>query len=257
MAKKKRGPTGGPEGGPEEKAKRKKRSPPASTSRWLWEWAKSIAVAVVLFLVIRTFVVESFKISSGSMETTLLVGDLLLVNKAVYGAEVPLTGVHLPAFDDPDRGDIVVLEPPFTGWEAPYVKRVVGIPGDRVAMRAGVFYLNGAPQTEDYVQHVLPGDDYYNRQFEWQRGHLAPEVQADAYKPTRDSWGPLIVPEGHYFVMGDNRDNSEDSRYWGFVERAAIKGTPFIIYYSFDLNKLRPAPWLTEVRWSRIGDLIR
>ncbi len=227
-----------------------------STGRWLWEWVKSISVAILLFLVIRTFAVEAFKIPTGSMEKTLLVGDFLLVNKAVYGAQVPFTEVRLPAFDQPDRGDVVVFEFPLDRSKN-YVKRVVGLPGDRVAMRRGRVYVNGVQQDEGYVQHTQPGGDYYDPQFEWQRNYIAPEVDRETYRPTRDDWGPIVVPEASFFVMGDNRDNSQDSRYWGFVDRSLIKGRPLVIYYSFDRSKLRPLPWLTEVRWNRVGNLVR
>jgi signal peptidase I len=226
------------------------------TGRWLWEWVKSISVAILLFLVIRTFAVEAFKIPTGSMERTLLVGDFLLVNKAVYGAQVPFTGVHLPAIENPERGDIVVFAYPLDQSKN-YVKRVVGLPGDRVAMRDGQLYVNGERVEEDYVQHTQPGTDYYDPSFEWQKDYLAPEVDASTYRPTRDDWGPILVPAGQYFALGDNRDNSQDSRYWGFVDRSLIKGRPLFIYYSFDRSKLRPLPWLTEVRWNRVGDLVR
>jgi signal peptidase I len=229
----------------------------AGTGRWLWEWIKSISVAILIFLVLRTFVVESFRISSGSMESTLFAGDLLLVNKAVYGAEVPFTGIHVPGFESPQRGDVVVLEPPFEGWEAPYVKRIVGVPGDEIAMRHGNVYVNGERQPEDYVQRVAANRDIYDPMFEWQRAYLAAGVDAVSYRLSRDHWGPLRVPPGKYFVMGDNRDNSEDSRHWGFVPRALIKGRPLIIYYSFEYEKLRPFPWLTDVRWRRIGNRVR
>ncbi len=225
-------------------------------TRWLREWAKSIAIAVLLFLVIRTFIVEAFKIPTGSMENTLLVGDWLLVNKAVYGAKVPFTGLHVPAFDEPERGDIVVFRYPLNPSES-YVKRVVGVSGDRIAMRDGVVFVNGEPERRDYIRHIQPETDYYDPQFEWQRSHLAPDVDATAYRPTRDNFGPIIVPEGNFFVMGDNRDNSLDSRYWGFVERDLIKGQPLFIYYSYDAEKLRPLPWLTEIRWGRLGHLVR
>lgn len=241
---------------PRPRQEEEKRQAPQSMGRWLWDWAKSIAVAILLFLVIRTFVVEAFKIPTGSMENTLLVGDWLLVNKAVYGTEVPFTGIRLPAFENPERGDIVVFKYPLDESQS-YVKRVVGTPRDRVAMRRGELYVNGVRQAEAYVQHLQPDGDYYDRQFEWQRRFLAPEVDVDTYRPTRDDWGPIVVPEEKYFVMGDNRDNSQDSRYWGFVDRGLIKGQPLFIYYSYDANKLRPLPWLTEVRWGRIGDLVR
>jgi signal peptidase I len=233
-----------------------KRAHPQSTGRWLWEWIKSISVAILLFLVIRTFVVEAFKIPTGSMEETLLVGDFLLVNKAVYGAQVPFTHIRLPAFDTPERGDVVVFEYPLDTSKN-YVKRVIGLPGDKVAMSGGNLYVNDVLQDEDYVQHTQPNGDYYDPSFEWQRDYLEPDVDVATYRPTRDDWGPVVVPPDRYFVMGDNRDNSQDSRYWGFVDRTLIKGRPLIIYYSFDRSKLRPIPWLTEVRWGRVGNRIQ
>ncbi len=238
------------------RASEEERGVAQSTGRWLWEWVKSISVAILLFLVIRTFAVEAFKIPTGSMERTLLVGDFLLVNKAVYGAQVPFTGVRLPAFDDPERGDVVVFEYPLDPSKS-YVKRVVGLPGDTVAMSGGDLYVNGFQENEIYVQHTQPDGDYYDSQFEWQRKYLAPKANLRSYRPTRDEWGPIIVPDGKYFVMGDNRDNSQDSRYWGFVDRELIKGRPLFIYYSFDRSKLRPLPWITEVRWDRVGNLVR
>jgi signal peptidase I len=236
--------------------KEPKRSQPQSTGRWLWEWVKSISVAILLFLVIRTFIVEAFKIPTGSMEKTLLVGDFLLVNKAVYGAQLPFTNIRLPALDTPERGDVVVFEYPLDTSKN-YVKRVVGLPGDKVAMREGELYVNGVRQEEDYVQHTQPNGDYYDPSFEWQRDYVATGVDGATYRPTRDDWGPIVVPPDRFFVMGDNRDNSQDSRYWGFVDRDLIKGRPLIIYYSFDRSKLRPLPWLTEVRWGRVGDRVR
>jgi signal peptidase I len=233
----------------------KRRAASESTGRWLWEWVKSISVAILLFLIIRTFAIEAFKIPTGSMESTLLIGDFLLVNKAVYGAQVPFTGMRLPAFDDPERGDVVVFEYPLDPSKN-YVKRVVGLPGDTVAMRRGDLYVNKERQDESYVQHTQPGGDYWDPSFVWQKDYLASDVDRGTYRATRDDWGPIVVPDGKYFVMGDNRDNSQDSRYWGFVDRTLIKGRPLVIYYSFDRSTLRPLPWLTEVRWGRVGDLV-
>ncbi|NIR44125.1 MAG: signal peptidase I [Gemmatimonadetes bacterium] len=233
----------------------RRRAQTQNTGRWLWEWVKSISVAILLFLIIRTFVVEAFKIPTGSMEDTLLVGDFLLVNKAVYGAQVPFTGIRLPAFDTPERGDVIVFEYPLDRSKN-YVKRVVGLPGDTVEMRNGELYVNSNIQVESYVQHTQPNGDYYDPSFEWQRDFLPEKARRNGYRPTRDDWGPIIVPPDRYFVMGDNRDNSQDSRYWGFVDRSLIKGRPLIIYYSFDRSKLRPLPWLTEVRWDRVGNRV-
>jgi signal peptidase I len=233
---------------------RGQRSAVLSAGRWAWEWTKSILIAFVLFLVIRTFLVEAFRIPTGSMENTLLVGDFLLVNKAVYGAQVPGTGVQLPAFEQPRRGDIVVFIPPHEPNKN-YVKRLVGLPGDTLRMEGKVLFLNGEPQQEPFAQHSDPGDIFVPGMY-WQREFLAGGAEPADYRPTRDNWGPIAVPEGHYFVLGDNRDDSEDSRYWGFVRAAAVKGQPLFVYYSFNPRTLRPFPWLTEIRWARIGGTI-
>lgn len=226
----------------------------AAVGRWLWEWTKSILVAFLLFFLIRTFVVEAFRIPTGSMENTLLVGDFLLVNKAVYGAEIPGTDVDLPSFGEPRRGDVIVFLPPHEP-DKNYVKRLVGVSGDTLQMRDKILFLNGAPQPEPYVRHSDSGglDDLFVPSMLWQRRHLAPGVRRSTYRPTRDNWGPIVVPGGHYFVLGDNRDDSEDSRYWGFVDKDAVKGQPLFIYYSFDPRSMAPFPWLSEIRWGRIG----
>lgn len=232
-----------------------------SVGRWLWEWTKSIAVAFVLFLLVRTFVVEAFQIPTGSMENTLLVGDFLLVNKMVYGAEIPGTDVRLPALDEPARGDIVVFEPPPAAGQRPhtnYVKRIVGIPGDTLYMANGVLYRNGEKVREPYVRHTRSFEDPHDAKFDWQRRYLVEDGRrAQEYRPTRDNWGPIVVADGSYFAMGDNRDNSEDSRYWGFVPADAIRGRPLIIYFSYDRGKMAPFPWLTEIRWGRLLNTIR
>ena len=229
--------------------------------RWVWEWTKSILVAFVLFLVVRAFVVEAFQIPTASMEGTLLVGDFLLVNKMVYGAEIPGTRARFPALDRPDRGDIVVFEPPPSAGQPErtnYVKRIVGVPGDTLQMRDGLLYHDGKRAEEPYALHSRPFEDPYSPQFRWQRTYLVRDGRdRSEYRPTRDNWGPIAVPEDRYFVMGDNRDNSEDSRYWGFVPADAIKGRPLIIYYSYDRERLVPFPWLTEIRWDRLFNLIR
>lgn len=233
----------------------------ASVGRWMWEWTKSIAVAFALFLLVRTFVVEAFQIPTGSMENTLLVGDFLLVNKMVYGAEIPGTDVRLPSFTPPDHGDIVVFEPPPRAQQAAhtnYVKRVVGLPDDTLQMIDGVLYRNGSEVVEPYVKHSRPYEDPRSPQFDWQRSYLIGDGRmANDYRPTRDNWGPITVPPDSYFVMGDNRDNSEDSRYWGFVPIESVKGRPLVIYFSYERDKLVPFPWLTEIRWGRLLDPIR
>jgi signal peptidase I len=225
-----------------------------SVGRWTWEWVKSLGIALLLFLVVRTFVVEAFRIPTGSMENTLLIGDFLLVNKAVYGAQVPGTAVRLPALGEPAHGAVVVFAPPHEPAKN-YVKRVVGLPGDTVAMRDKVLFLNGMPVVEPHAQHADPLDTYAPA-MRWQGDYLANPTHRTRYRPSRDNWGPLIVPADGYFVLGDNRDDSEDSRYWGFVDQEAIKGKPLFVYYSFNPRTLRQAPWLTEIRWDRIGGAI-
>jgi len=227
--------------------------PRRSMGRQTWEWIKSLAIALVIWFVLRTLLVEAFRIPSSSMERTLLVGDFLFVNKALYGAEVPLIHSRLPAFREPRRGDIVVFDSQ-TEDGVKVVKRLVGMPGDTLQMKKAVLWRNGVAQREPYVEHVDSLEDTTDPEMrEHQVDYLLPIVDRNTYHPTRDNWGPLVVPPGHYFVMGDNRDNSYDSRYWGFVPRNAIRGRPLFIYYSFDHDSWRALPFISAIRWSRIG----
>jgi signal peptidase I len=219
-----------------------------STGRWAWEWIKSLLIALGLFLIMRTFLVEAFRIPTGSMENTLLVGDFLLVNKAAFGTRIPGTGARMPALSEPRRGDVIVFVPPHDGGKN-FVKRLVGLPGDTLEMLGGTLYLNGRPQDEPYTRHSDPRDSYSSSMM-WQCEYT---FRTGDCRPTRDTWGPVVVPAGRFFTLGDNRDDSEDSRYWGFVERTAIKGRPFRIYYSFDPRSPDALPWLTGIRWERIG----
>jgi signal peptidase I len=205
----------------------------AGGGRWWRDWLRILPAALVLFLAVRTFVVEAYRIPSGSMEGTLLPGDFLLVNKWVYGAEVPFTGMRLPPARAPRHNDIIVFDWPVDRTKA-FVKRLVGLPGDTVAMRDGLLLRNGRPQREPFVS-----------------GRGSP---VDA---VRDSWGPLVVPAGHFFVLGDNRAKSLDSRYWGFVPDRLLRGTPWLLYYSFVPDSSTAAPWLTRIRWDRIGNTVR
>ena len=231
--------------------------------RLIWDWTRSLFFALILFLVVRTFLVEAFKIPTSSMEGTLLVGDFLLVNKAVYGAEVPLLGMKFPAWKEPRRGDVVVFNPPHDPLKN-YVKRVVGVPGDTLEMRGKALLVNGVEMPEAYVRHVdRSGADAIHPNMTWQRNHLLASAtgrfrpRSDDYRPSRDNWGPIAVPQSSFFVLGDNRDNSEDSRYWGFVSRDAIRGQPWIVYFSFDATSDGGPPWIRAVRWDRVGGRIR
>ena len=221
----------------------------------MWEWTKSIFIALVLFLFVRTFMIEAFQIPTSSMENTLLVGDFLLVNKMVYGAEIPGTDLELPAFNKPSRADVIVFEPPNSAEQPPntnYVKRIVGVPGDTLFMRRSTLHVNGTSIDEPYAQMARYLGGGPNSNFSWQEEHLTGEARGQGYQPNRDNWGPIVVPPNNYFVMGDNRANSEDSRYWGFVPEDAIKGRPLVVYYSYDRRSSGTLPWITQIRWDRV-----
>jgi signal peptidase I len=223
---------------------------------FLWEWTKIFWISVALFLVLRTFIVEAFKIPSGSMEHTLLVGDFLLVNKLAYGAEIPFTHKRLPAMREPGRGDVIVFKAPDDDSRT-LVKRLVGMPGDTLEMKDGALLLNGVRLTERYAQHTAPEVDRVEESFRWQREFVIKSGATIGYYPSRNNWGPILIPSKKYFVLGDNRDNSSDSRYWGFVSDSLVKGTPFVIYYSYAPDSSQSFAWLTRVRWNRLGDLVK
>lgn len=222
--------------------------------RGIGDWTRSIALALVLFLGVRTFLVEAFKIPTSSMENTLLAGDFLLVNKAVYGAQIPATALRFMALREPKHGDVVVFNPPHD-LERNYVKRLVGLPRDTLEMRDKQLYVNGELLYEPYVRHEEGVSDSVHPDMRWQHSHLIASTR-HKYRPTRDNWGPLVVPSGQYFVLGDNRENSEDSRYWGFVERDQIRGQPWLVYYSFVPSSTVSFSGLRSVRWARLGTLI-
>lgn len=231
------------------RAKRKQRQ--AEDPNSLAEWSKSIAIAVALFLILRTFLVQTFVITSGSMEQTLLVGDMLLVNRVAIGSHIPGTRIRIPGYATPQRGDVLVFDPPHEP-DLMLIKRLIGVPGDTLEMRDRVLYLNGVAQDEPYVIHDGPGDDVDPRMV-WQRRHLVGDADPRAYTPTRDNWGPIVVPEDRYFMLGDNREHSLDSRYWGLLEGWRLEGRAVFTYYSYNKDSFRPFPALREVRWGRIG----
>ncbi|MFI5248348.1 MAG: signal peptidase I [Gemmatimonadales bacterium] len=225
--------------------------------RMFRDWAQSFVIALALFFVLRAFFIEGIRIASGSMEQTLLVGDFLLLNKLAYGAEVPFTAHRLPALEHPQRRDVILFRPP-ADPRTYYIKRVVGLPGDTVAMKDGVLSVDGEPQAEPYVVHLHPSSDQVDVKFRWQRQFLVRSAAAAArsYDPTSNNWGPLVVPERSYFVLGDNRDNSFDSRHWGFVPASSIEGRPIFVYYSYAPDSASRLPQLTRVRWHRIGERV-
>lgn len=203
-------------------------APPAKSK--LRENIEAIVIAVILALFIRTFIVQAFKIPSGSMQPTLAIGDHILVNKFIYGVKLPFTGATLIPFKDPARGDIIVFRYP-EDPDKDFIKRLVALPGDTVEIKNKRVYVNHVPVTDDVGVHSDP------------------HVISGRINP-RDNFGPVTVPEGSYFVLGDNRDNSYDSRFWGFVKNRAVLGKAFIIYWSWDKTRF-------GVRWGRIGDLLK
>ena len=203
----------------------------------LREYTEAIIIALVLAFFIRTFVIQAFKIPSGSMLPTLKIGDHLLVNKFIYGVKVPFSGKVLIPFKKPKSSDIIVFKFP-RNPKLDYIKRVIAVSGDTVQGRDKVLYVNNKPF-----------DDKHGT-------HLDNAVIRAAIGP-RDNFGPIKVPEGKVFVMGDNRDNSFDSRFWGFVDQKAILGKALILYWSWDVKKpLLSLDRFTSIRWNRIGDII-
>jgi signal peptidase I len=191
---------------------------------WVWklqkeskvrEYVESGFVAIVLALVIRTLFVQAFEVPSESMVNTLLIGDHLLVGKFIYGTKIPFTDKRVLTFKDPQRGDIIVFKSGFPPPKDIFIKRCIGVPGDTIQVKDKILYVNGKPQVEPYV---INRDD-----------RDLPAVVAP-----RDNFGPITVPAGKYFMMGDNRDFSYDSRFWGFVPRKSIQGQAWVIYWPLD-----------------------
>jgi signal peptidase I len=210
-------------------ANRKAEPKPVKAKGIVREYAESIIIAILLALVIRTFIVQAFKIPSGSMEDTLAIGDHILVNKFIYGSKIPFTSDRILKIRDPRQGDVIVFEYP----EDPskdFIKRVIGVPGDTVEVKDKRVYVNGKLYANPHEVHKE-----------------AEEIPKEMNP--RDNKDPVKVPANSYFVMGDNRDRSYDSRFWGFVTMDRIKGLAFIKYWSWDKDNFR-------VRFGNIGKLI-
>jgi signal peptidase I len=195
--------------------------------RIIKEYIEPIVIAVLIALFIRAFIVQAFKIPSSSMEPTLLVGDHLLVNKFIYGVRIPYTNIKFFQYKKPKRGDIIVFIFP-KDRSKDFIKRVIGTEGEKVAIIHNKIYIN---------DKMI--DDLW--------GHFT------ITRPSIEEYGPVKVPEGFLFVMGDNRDNSQDSRFWGFVNINEVKGKAFIVYFSWDSNAQK---LLNMIRWTRFGKLI-
>jgi signal peptidase I len=244
--------------------------PRAQLAGRLRAWIIGVIPTLLIFFGARELLAEAYRIPSGSMEPTLLVGDWLFVNKLRYGPHIPFTSHSLPGYATPKRGDIAVfVSPPqdisirITPDEVTpvLVKRIVGVGGDTLLMRHGLLTVNGVALPSPNA-FVLPDSiaDVPQPIFEWQHSI---EVRGSRFgapveAPSVHEWGPVVVPAEMYFMMGDNRDNSVDSRYYGPVPRANLRGTPTFVYYSYDpemgLDWFRA---LTEIRWGRLGTWIR
>jgi len=223
---------------------------------------ESLVVTVVLALFGTTFAVQAFKIPSGSMENTLLVGDHLLVNRIAFAWQFGALR-HVGPYREPNRQQVLVFKFPGSDAEAQepgehLVKRIIGVPGDRIRIVHRQVYLNGQPLTEAYVHHdylneVMPGDDFPPPPGEYLRGST-PEWSQDLQSHVEN--GELVVPAGDYFVMGDNREHSWDSRFWGFVPRALASGQPLLIYWSFETPEEEYTETSLGDRLSQTADLL-
>ena len=229
-----------------------------------FEWVRAGLWAVGIWLLLSNFVVQAYFIPSPSMETTLMVGDVLFVNKFLFGAKIPFINAHLPAIRQPKHGDIVVFISPIE--DSILVKRLIGLPGDTLQMKAAVVYRNGQALVEPYIQASAPpghslDEDYGGKAIREQMRtlQLPHYIGPDSahYLPDVHEWGPIVVPKDSLWMMGDNRDMSRDARFWGFVPRGNVRGTPVIIYYSWDSSSYRPLPFITATRWSRIFHIPR
>ncbi len=198
------------------------------------EYIEPILIAILIAIFIRTFIVQAFKIPSSSMEPTLLVGDHILVNKFIYGVKIPFMEKKLFSYKTPKRGDIIVFIFP-KDRSKDFIKRVIALEGEKVEI----------VQNKIYINDKLIDDPW---------GHYVEQGNLRRFFPPVDRYGPYVVPKDSLFVLGDNRDNSQDSRFWGFVHLNEVKGKAFIIYFSLDWN----APSLLDkVRWVRLGKLVR
>ena len=208
------------------------------------EYFESLVIAVILALFIRTFVVQAFKIPTSSMEPNLLVGDHLLVNKFVFGPVLADGERALLPMTDIARGNVIVFKYP-EDPERDFIKRVIGLPGEQIEVRRKRVYVNGKLLNEPYAHYLEAPPP------------VPDEVQPGDRQPSgdpRESYGPVTVPPKHYFVMGDNRDNSQDSRYWGFLPRDYVKGRALVIYWSYEAEA---GNVVTGTRWGRLLHQVR
>jgi signal peptidase I len=265
--------------GPSEEA------PPSALASIL-DQAITLVIAIAIALAIRHFLIEPFRIPSGSMFPTLLIGDHLFVNKLAYGPKIPFTDVRLPGFSEPERGDVVVFEvarprnrfgaeeivpvdrAPRGARTEDFVKRLVGLPGDRIDWRDGRIFINDEPVPVTPAHEPFVDASGIAFPSSWEdlgdcRHKILDDPRPRAPRDSRLERGTWIVEPGRYFMMGDNRDNSNDSRGWGTVREEELKGPAFILYWSWDVNGnmlsfFNPVNWFTaEKRWDRVFRRVR
>ena len=223
----------------------------------IWDYVKLFGSALVIALIIKTSLVEAYNIPSGSMEDTLMIGDFILGNKFIYGAKIPLLPLRLPAFTEPEPGDIIIFKFP-SNPKVNYIKRCIAVPGQIVEIRNKRVYIDG----------VLLQDPEFSKHTDV---HVKPR---SAFDGSRDNFGPYEVPDGHYFMLGDNRDNSYDSRFWGCVPRENILGQAMIVHFSWSPDSKAPkvnwndpvtiiksiaynvVNFHRRVQWGRIGNIV-
>ncbi|MDZ7293906.1 MAG: signal peptidase I [candidate division KSB1 bacterium] len=232
------------------------------------EYAEAVAVAVIAALILRLLVIQAFRIPTGSMKDTLLIGDFLMVNKFIYGVRTPSTlplvkanipHFRFPAVKKPKRGEVIVFKYPLD-QRLDYIKRCVGLPGDTIEVRNGDLYVNGKPEgTKELVgRRYDPEDGHYVVEYRitTPQGQKYNIRHYDFRGRTFDNFGPIVVPPGHLFMMGDNRDNSADSRFWGPLPFDNVVGEAMVIYFSWD-SRAPVYNLLKKIRWTRLGKIIR
>ena len=213
----------------------------------IWDVFKTWGPALLAVFAIRSAVAEPFRIPSGSMVPTLEIGDHILVSKFKYGLRVPFTDVEILPLEEPERGDVIVFRYP-PNPDLDYIKRIVAGPGQSLEIRDKVVYVDG----DEFVPY--PGQQFMQRAIQ-PSGYSDPHIWPRGKGWNKDNYGPVKVPEDQFFMMGDNRDNSADSRYWGFLPRENIVGKAWMIYFSFDKRKMSEEFWQV-IRWQRLLNLI-